>query len=259
MFEKILPRRKEIDTPKSEHLKEGVRPIIACINESKKCNFFGSVPMPDVPGDAHDNALDVQYGADIYDMRMKKIINNGEETYLISPIDKRNKLSSEYRNCTGLVAVGIAKKDGQNISFLTHQYPIRFLHDSRRAFKHDLSEQLTRLKELSEEKTIDVVIYGGNYFTDNYNFGGYSAAEFVKDYKESIKLLSDVVKKRFGFRPVVITGPNKAGGGQNVFFDTENRRLYVVRPRSEKNSETNKSYHATKNVLKLNEKKWREK
>jgi len=264
--EKLLKigERRETDTLKSEHLKAGASPIIACVDDSEQCDIFGKVHMPDVPDEVYDDSLNIDYGANTYEMEKENIANSGQGTYLISPIDERNKLSLEYRNCTGLAAVGTSRESGKNISFLTHQYPQEFLQDSRRAFVRDLSERLKLLKELSEEGSIDVVIYGGNYFTRDDGYGEYDAAgrsivEYAKDYKKSINLLSEIIKEQFGFRPVVITGPNRISNNQNVFFDTEHRQLHVVRPRSKKNFETNESYHATKNALKLNEKKWREK
>ncbi|OGM98048.1 MAG: hypothetical protein A2915_01325 [Candidatus Yanofskybacteria bacterium RIFCSPLOWO2_01_FULL_41_34] len=58
---------------------------------------------------------------------------------------------------------------------------------------------------------------------------------------ESIQLLSEQAQNILGFEPVVMTGPKtRRGGYDNVFYDNNNRRLYIMR--QQVGDETSKSY-----------------
>lgn len=53
---------------------------------------------------------------------------------------------------------------------------------------------------------------------------------FMKNYLESIKLLSETAKKEIGFEPLVITGPKtEAKIYDHIFYDNNHRRLYLIR------------------------------
>ena len=48
-------------------------------------------------------------------------------------------------------------------------------------------------------------------------------------------------QKVFDFEPVVLTGPKLDGGNTNIYLDTQNRRLYLIRSK-QLDQATNESY-----------------
>lgn len=263
---KFMGRNEDLDQPekpeegkvlnplKAEHLKKGVKPIIACIGEPE--HFYGSSGIEqEVFGNSSPNQnknsnRNVNYYEDLKTLAEQNFKNAGEYSYVISPIDSSNKFSKTFRNCIGLVVVGIDKNTSENISFLSHQDPSYFLESNSKSdkFVNDLREQLQELKERCAERTIDAVIVGGNYFRDE----DYMDKKFAKNYLASIKLLGKETKDIFGFEPVVIAGPKRVTGEDHIFYDSENRRLYITRPEVAK--ESTKSYLPSD--IKDKEKKW---
>jgi hypothetical protein len=218
---------ESINSLKSEHLKEGVSPIIACIETPSQ---FRDDPNVNEYLRNHNESnqskfLDVNYFGDPDDLKNREFKNMGNCSYVISPIDNLDKFSKSFLNCTGLVAAGQKKETKENISVLSHQDPDHFLRgeNQRAKFKNDLKQQLQKLKEKSIDKTIDVVIVGGNYFLDD--------KKYRDNYLNSIELLSEEVLEVFGFEPVIITGPKTSRGNKtdNIYYDNEHRRLYIVR------------------------------
>lgn len=209
--------------------------------------------MPEVFSRSSSNKNDDQHNRNVNyygnpDELNKQGFKNPEfDSYVISPIDSLNKFSKSFKNCTGLVVTGIDKETGKNISFLSHQDPAYFLYkkDSSK-FVKDLREQIEKLKKRCLDGTIDAVIVGGNYFKNDKQFQeGYLNSirkQFQEDYLNSIKLLSQETENILGFEPVVMTGPktNPGGGRDNVFYDNDHRRLYIVRPKVA--DESTKSY-----------------
>lgn len=250
-MENLNPKPQESKNPlKSEHLKEGVKPIMAGIGTPDQ---FKSHPgaEEEMFRDINSNKsriLNVDYYGNPKDLAEQKFKNAGESSYAISPIDNSNKFSKGFANCTGLVVAGQDKETGENISFLSHQDPSHFLEerDNKKGhFLDDLRQRLNELKERSVDGTIDAIIVGGNYFK---NEEGYK-----KQYLGSIKLLSEEALKILGFEPVVMTGPKRVGYGRdNVYYDNEQRRLYIMRP--EVGNATTESYVRSK--IEEQEKKW---
>lgn len=219
------------DALKSEHLKDGVAPIRACVfnkESMEEWENFQEVPI---------EALDVNYYDSQDVMRLKELRNAGERTYVISPIDERSKLSDGYRNCTGVVVVGRAKDGGREISFMSHEDPEKFLQRQKKSFIADLTKQLEEMKKAAEAETIDAVVFGGNY--GDWGEG----SEYKKAYKDSVALLGETIEKALGFSPVVMTGPDIVGKGEGVYFDTAKRRLYILKPEEEEHT-TNLPYRA---------------
>ncbi len=155
-------------------------------------------------------------------------------TYVISSVNSRNKFSRGFKNCTSLIVAGIDKQTGENISILTHQDPEKFLEKYREGFDKDLSESLANLQNRSVPGTVDAVITGGNYRS--------SDEESMRHYTESIQTLSQQVKNRFGFSPLVIAGPKIVQGGDTIFYQTPTRRLYLIRPEETKGKRSNSPY-----------------
>ncbi|MFA5870436.1 MAG: hypothetical protein WC842_00910 [Candidatus Paceibacterota bacterium] len=224
---KPLISSESINSLKSEHLKEGVSPIIACIETPNQA--FNDHNIKDFLKNS-TKLTDVDYFGDSIEQKVRGFKNMGDGSFVISPIDSSDKFSQKFLDCTGLVVAGQKKETKENISLLSHQNPAHFLNEEfwKTNFKNDLRQQLQELKKKSVDKTVDVVIVGGNHFLN----GEYSnSKEYRDNYLDSIKQLSEVVVEVFNFEPVVITGPKTVRGRQtdDVYYDNEHRRLYIVR------------------------------
>jgi hypothetical protein len=197
------------DVLKLEHLAEGVKPIMACMgtyNEYKgDLSEFNNIGQ-EVDYFAHPSETPEDW------------YRSPQKGYIISAIDSDSKFSRRLYQCTKLVAVGIDKNTGAEISFLTHQDPQSV---DKQPFKDHLKKRLNELKGKCAIGTIDVAIAGGQLNT-KYDVG-------VEDYQKSIESLNEVVGESLGFEPEVIVGP-KSLDDEDAYFDTKNRRLYLVRP-----------------------------
>lgn len=210
--------KAEVNPLHSEHLAPGEKPIIACVGtfEDFEGEFQKNV----------DNPENVDWFATKPEMVKKNLLNAGVETYVISPLDNKDKRSDGYSPCTGVIVVGRDKDTKENISFLTHQYFTKLSHfDFLPSFIGDLKKRLEETKERCIPRTIDVVVVGGLY-NDNGVEEEY--------YKKAINVLSQNIRDAFGFEPVIITGPKTNidfdEQEEDIILDTKNRRLYIARP-----------------------------
>ncbi|MDD4995879.1 MAG: hypothetical protein PHW15_00165 [Patescibacteria group bacterium] len=222
--EELINQKESINPIKSEHLREGIKPIMACVGTPD------DFPEPIKKVMSKENKLvNVNFYENFIGLSLKRFKNAGEYSYVISNINNKNKFSECFLNCTGLIVAGFSKKTNENISFVSHQNPGFFLEseNNKKKFSKDLRQRLLKLKDKSLDKTIDAVIVGGNYFSQQGKVN-----EFGEDYFASIKLLSEEVLKILGFEPVVIIGPkiiDRNHGDEDIFYDNKNRQLYIVR------------------------------
>lgn len=205
---------------KNEYLRKDIKPIFACVGQFdehlKQSETLRQVFNNQFVG----NAENIDYSEYPNILKEKGIKNGGLETYVLSPINSFDKFSRGYCDCTGLVVAGKDQITHENISFISHQDPKEFLVGKKELFLKDLGEHLEEIKKRSEEKTIDVVIVGGNYLNkDSYN----------ENYIQSIKLLEQEILKKLGFYPIVVAGPKIASGSDTIFYDNKNRRVFVGR------------------------------
>lgn len=225
----------------NEHLAEDVRPIMASI-----CDWDNISPDDGsraVLDDINIRGEFVDYDGSLSAAKRKNMIQPSEGTYVISDCDAKDKFSIKYWNCTGIVLVGTDKESGAQISILTHQNPEKFLGEYEEAFRKDLAGKTAEMVSRSAERSIDAVVFGGNNQYDGL-------------YEESIEMLTRVCKDTLGFEPVVLTGPNMKnsyGEYASIYLDTQNRRLYFVRPAQDGNR-TNGSYLPSQ--LKTERRKW---
>ncbi|MDP9249016.1 MAG: hypothetical protein M3M85_00690 [bacterium] len=131
------------------------------------------------------------------------------------------KRSHGYMMCTGLVVVGIDRETGKNVSFISHQTPAEILDDEMVSFKELLKERLAEMEARCLPGTVDAVIVGG--------YDRKKVTREAKEYEKILSYLGSEVKKYFKFDPTVVNGPQFDGGMSDIWFDTENRRLYYVR------------------------------
>ncbi|MEI8062218.1 MAG: hypothetical protein WCG97_02885 [bacterium] len=205
------------------HLREGVAPIVACVGttpEHLEGKPYATAEDFTILGEGKD-AANISIFANKEAMTTSNLKNAGEGTYVISSIDDGSKFAQGYYDCTGIIATGIEKGTGRNISLLTHQDPERFLTDKFPDFFNDLGRSLRELKERCEESTIDAVIVGGDASNDHAR----------TQYDAGISFLDQIIEKELGFRPEKVIGPKseKETGSDDVFFDTEHKRLYFFR------------------------------
>ncbi|MDO8660225.1 MAG: hypothetical protein Q7K54_06580 [Candidatus Parcubacteria bacterium] len=213
---------------KEGHLKEGVKPIFASMGSREDYNDSAL----NFPGDSELNsALDVDFFSSPSDLREKGFLaeNYG---YVISAINDSDKLSRSFANCTGLVVAGKDKITGKNISFLSHQNPVQFLHKKKENFINDLKQRLAEIKERCEDGTIDAVVVGGWYVAGSSTSG----IPYEQEYIDSVKLLSAEVKQIIDFEPIVINGPKLVRGQDSVYYKNEDRRLYLMRVKVNSNT-----------------------
>ncbi|MFA5831637.1 MAG: hypothetical protein WC878_07475 [Candidatus Paceibacterota bacterium] len=209
---------------KSEHLNSGIKPIMVCVDttdhrsEFEKKDFREKMP----------SALHVNFYAYPEDLDDENIKNAGIGTYAVSPVNEQNKFSRGYCECTGIVVSGIDKETGKNISFLSHQDPNELLTGHPEKFSADVHSRLLEIKNRCKEGTIDAVIAGGNYITKKGNKGALKSTR--ENYGDVIPALSEEVRSVLGFDPAVVVGPKNVPGDDHLYFDNDNRRLYVFRP-----------------------------
>ena len=210
------------DALKSEHLREGVSPIVACIGTSEQFENNPGIESEAFTKSSLSNAHNVDYYKSPEQLKKQEFKNAGVDSYVISPVDNLDKFSEKFMDCTGVVIAGQDKETDESISFMSHQDPLYFLENSgKEQFVKDLTERLNELKERSAARTIDAVVIGGNYIRND--------DEFKTNYLKSIKLLSAKISEVLGFEPVIITGP-KLKGGEDIFYNNKNRKLFIKRP-----------------------------
>jgi len=206
-----------------EHLREGVRPIMTCVGTREDFDFRLDHLVQYFNKSKSFPAHNIDYDAPSYVLNKNDFLNGGDGTYVISIPDSRDKFSQGYINCTGLIIAGI-KKNGEKVSILSHQDPDSFLSDTKEDFVRHLQERLQEILKICQPGTIDAVVVGGNYLPQpNFN------TIYKQHYLDSISLISREVEKILGFNPRVENGPKVVVGGDDLYFDNENRRLYFLR------------------------------
>ena len=221
---------KTIDSLKLEHLTGGIRPIMACVGSYSDYGVVEKTAIGEKFSEQLGNTHNVDYDGLSSDLAEKKFLG-GEGTWTISTIDNLDKFSQGFFDCTGLIVAGRDKETGENISFLSHQDPKKFLRTNRNDFIVHLQQRLIEIKTRCKPGTVDAVVVGGKYIRIPFDHKG-TDIDYRQDYLDSIELLSQEVQKTLGFEPVIIGGPKtKRGFSDNIFYKNKDRRLYFIRPR----------------------------
>ncbi len=210
----------------SEHLIEGVSPIVACVGSLE--DFLSSeifLKCPKTPIDISNSLslsdlknidwLNGTYGS----KEGEDVLTAGPRGYVISAIDNSNKFSLGFGSCTGLIVAGIDKETGENISFITHQPSF-----NSTGFADDFEKRLQEMKNRCKFGTIDAIIVGG----------GISKEYYIRE----LKLFLPVMQRILGFQPIVINGPKVGTGKDDIYYDNKHRRLYFLRPEVNKKTES---------------------
>ena len=255
-FNPEIKKTELLNTLKGEHLNEGIKPIMGGIYDRNKLTHEDDVFF----NNFKKNATFVDFSIKREDAKKEGFYTSGKKTYVISKIDKENKFSEKYYDCTGVIATGIDISTGENISFLSHQDPEEFLNNPKilSNLKEDLNKSLSELIKRSKPGSIDVVVLGGN--KDVLPLNPFDTADLDKmniqqlrdllekhdpssfnNYRKSIYVLSKTIFDKLNFYPTIISGPNsniKLGdviqdNHLDLYYDTKNRRVYQVRPENE--------------------------
>lgn len=255
-FSPEIKKSEPINTLKGEHLNEGTKPIIGCIYNRNELTHEDDIFF----NNFKKNATFVDFSINREDAKKEGFYTSGKKTYIISKIDKENKFSEKYYDCTGVFATGLDINNGENISFLSHQNPEEFLKNPKilSNLKEDLNKSLNELIKRSKPGSIDVAVLGGN--KNILAFNAIDSVDFDKmntkqmydffekqnpgsfdDYKKSIYFLSKIIFDKLNFYPTITSGPNsnvKLGdithdNHSDLYCDTKNRRIYQIRPENE--------------------------
>jgi hypothetical protein len=227
-FQRVPDKKK-----KEGHLNEEVSPIIACVGTKEHFKDDPKIQAL-LSGKLILNKQNIDFSDELEDSKRKGIKSGGSETYVISPVDDLDKYSGEFYECSGVVFAGIDRTTGKNISFVSHQRPEYFLSRNNIKFSEDLINQIRTIKERCKEGTVDAVIFGGRYAkVSNFEEQDPARDAYIEIYLRSIEFLSKMIKDEIGFEPLVIAGPKTIPGGENVFYDNENRRLYFLREKED--------------------------
>lgn len=202
------------------HLKEGIPPIRICVETYHK-NIALKISDLEHVKIMRENSQHIKYKGSLDYNKNNNILTNQDNTYSISMISEENKFSDKFLNCTGFVAVGVDKETGENISFLTHQESGEILSDEE--FIKSFTKQLKDFMNMCEVKTVDAIIFGGNKNDDS-----------LGEYKNAIKVISDMVKPLLGFSPEVGTGPKLTSYETQAYLNTQKRQLYILMPEQKK-------------------------
>lgn len=235
---RTLAQSEQVKTP--EQIKQQ---IIFCVGTLEQ---FGE-EFQELQYDLVPEEVDFYGDPEILDALNQKHV--GELSFVISAVNEAPKSSKEYANCTGVVAVGKDKITKRNISLLSHQHPGTIVDEHSQEFTRDLSDRLEELKERSEEGSIDVAIFGGRAEGKHKEL---SDEELEVEYYKAVSLLGDVIHNSIGVDATVLLGPNVRHGFGNSFedlnvrvmFDTERRRLYMIRPRQIKQGLSHDATHS---------------
>ena len=136
----------------------------------------------------------------------------------------QNLFSDKYINCTGTVGIGRDKLSGKEIAFISHQDPDYFLNkgaEETEKFSNDLKATLNKLIAKSEDGTVEVALFGGNYDPAD------STSKKSVDYKKSIEMLSAIVQECLGHTPVVLNEANHDKGAIDVTVVTQERKIFI--------------------------------
>lgn len=213
---------------RNEHLKNA-SPIMSCLGTHQM--FKNDKNLQDI----------IKNGEEVDFWNPDSNVKNSSTAYVISSCDDKDKWSQAYRNCTGIIVSGTEKGSHKQLSILTHQNPNKILsnffnEEIPEKFIEDIKKSITDLISKCELGSIDAVLFGGNITGRN------ETTEFEVSsiqYEKSIKLLGKLSSEVLGFEPIVLTGPNMKQNTNiftytnnwdvDVYFDTKNRRLYLLR------------------------------
>jgi len=213
-------------------------PIRASIIDRWNMNLFSEKMIKSIT----KNATHVNWFGTREFLAENNILQRENSAYVISSCDEKDKYSTGYFNCTGIVVVGKDLHSEKQLSIMTHW-------DSREKeeFGDDLSKAIDNILSKTQEGSINSIVFGGH--TNNLE----------TNYKPQVTFIESVFVKKNQKEPTVMTGPaesiNNNAKGTAGYFDTQNRRLYIVREEQD-NYSLNENY--LPHEIDKQNKKWQE-
>lgn len=223
-MENINHIEKIIDNLKPEHLAKGFNPIVICVDDID--HYTHSLSDDDIVASIK-KANHIDYFKNRTTKNGIEALQGPESGYVISGIDKDSKYTNRLYSCTSIIAVGTDKKTGENISFISHQDPLTAVENVN--FNNDIKRRVRELQARCQEGSVDIVLVGG---------------QIQDEYEDVIYKLSDKIQEVAGFIPVVIGPKIDKKRHDNLFFDTKNRRAYLMRNGSQKDNVYNDTFRA---------------
>jgi hypothetical protein len=223
------PKQKseEEETNIPDHLARGNKQIFACVIESEK----GELPKEIVTRIERAYARPkgkVQYEDQPIETIFSASPNQEERLAFVEP-NSSDKISTEFRNCVGLVVVGKRKATGKQVSFVFHASPDEFVFsDASQQMKvrNAIRERLAFMKQKCESGSIDAILVGGNDPTGDASLTG---ALTKDDYRTLVEAYGSVVQGVLGFEPAVIVPPLQEAGDTHLYFETATRRVFLYK------------------------------
>lgn len=210
-------------------------PIVACVGPVEMYSAEDLAALRELK----NHAENVDYSAYETEHRSRGQKSEGYQTYVVSSVNESPKYSEKYKNCTGVLGVGIDMTTGRNISFLTHQDPRQIMASQRRwlGFLADLRHALSDLRDRADKTSIDIVVFAGDFDFDRTSVVDARSNDGktrTDDYHDVVASVGELVRDVLGVDPRVVVGPKEVSNeGVNVIFDTQRRRLFMTRPEQE--------------------------
>ncbi len=188
----------------------------------------------------HEHIDNISFRANDSERLDEGLITGGDIQYVMSQVNTKDKFSSGFLTCLGLVVVGTDAETGENISVGLHtplyDPTVDYGDRGMTSLLLNLEGQLALLRLRSKEGSISAVMVGG-LIDETYG-------DFDKEkYTRTSDFLTDKVEGVVGVRPESIGGAKhlnvekKASEeyadsykGDNFYFDNAHRRLFLVRP-----------------------------
>ena len=92
---------------------------------------------------------------------------------------------------------------------------------SKKEFEQDLNDELDKLLASCYTDSIEAFIFGGDWESDIFNYRFFA-------YIYSIKFLSELIEKKLGKTPTVLTGPKDSSyRPADCYISTSDRKIYL--------------------------------
>lgn len=146
---------------------------------------------------------------------------DSEWNRIISNISTKNKISTSYSCCTWLIAFGV-NKDGDRVSFLSHQIPSACDDPNEyfwnTSFWEALNDTLSELEKISIPGSISIWIAWWNW----------SSAMNEEKYITIIKRLSKFCYNNIWIKPVIYWS-NVNAKATNIYVNNKKQQIYIHR------------------------------
>ncbi len=120
----------------------------------------------------------------------------------------------------------------------TREESIKFLTSTRVQFEKDLSKSLKEILDRSKPGTLDISISGGQAISK----------KFADEYIRNIPILEKIIKDNTNIKPFIGSIPTldkNHDTGSNIYFDTQNKYAYMIRPEESKGDKFQSNFNST--------------